>query len=99
MAFMFSHRLALPVSAVIFVLVAFAAPASVSPSSIAPTTLFLVALSGIAAILFARSGAIPWLRRPRLSVVAANPSRGLAAQRRRTADDALDTARMDDDGG
>jgi len=99
LAFLFSHRFALPLAAVTFVLVAFAAPATVSPSSIAPATLFIVALSGIAAILFARSGAIPWLRRPHLSLVAANPSYRLDAQRRRTADDALDAARMDDDGG
>ena len=99
MALLFSRRLALPVSAVAFVLAAFAAPATVSPSSIAPATLLLVALSGIAAILLARSGAIQWLRRPRLSMVAANPSRSLDAQRRRTADDALDAARMADDGG
>ena len=99
MALLFSRRLALPVSAVAFVLVAFAAPATVSPSSIAPVTLFVVALSGIAAILLARSGVIPWLRRPRFSMVTAHPSYSLDAQRRRTADDALDAARLSDDGG
>jgi hypothetical protein len=99
MALLFSHRSALSVSAVIFVLVAFAVPATVSPAFIAPTTLFLVALSGIAAILVARSGAIPWLRRPRLAMVAVIPSHKLDAARRRTTDDALDAARMDDDGG
>ena len=98
MALLFSHRFALPVSAAIFVLVAFATPATVSPSSIGPATLFVVAVSGIAAILFARSGAIPWLRRPRLSMVAVSPAHSVAARRRRMADYALDAARMDDDG-
>jgi len=65
-----------------------------------PATLFAIAVAGIVLIVFTMPGAIPWLRTSR-SLVRVLPSRNRALdeRNRRTADDALDCARMDDDGG
>jgi hypothetical protein len=62
--------------------------------------LFAIAVAGIALLVFTMPGAIPWLRTSR-SLVRILPSgnRALDERNRRTADDALDFARMEDDGG
>ena len=68
-----------------------------------PTTVFAIAAVGISAFVFLMLGAIPRLRRARV-LVAVTPMApvagvpGLDEPNRRSADDALDLARMDDDG-
>ena len=58
-----------------------------------PATRFVIAFVGIALLVFAMPNTIPWFRRSRSGF----PRRHEPL--RRTADDALDSARMDDDGG
>jgi hypothetical protein len=120
MALVFARRLAIPLLAIAFLTVALTAPSPAPPFLMPPTTLFLIAIIGIALIVFTVPSAIPWLRRSR-SLVPVLPSRhpsrhrdrtnaaiamaaGAGVRRldepsRHTADDALDFARMDDDGG
>jgi hypothetical protein len=116
MALVFARRLAIPLSAIAFLTVALTAPPPATLFLMPPTTLFVIAIAGIALIVFTAPGEIPWLRTPR-SLVPVRPSRhregtnaatamaaGAGVRRldepnRPTADDALDSARMDDDGG
>jgi hypothetical protein len=74
MRLVFRRRLAVPLWAIAFFTVALTAspPATLLPMP--PATLFLVALLGIAAIMFTTPGVAPWLRTAR-SVVRAAPSR------------------------
>jgi hypothetical protein len=107
MAFMFHRRLAIPLWALAFCTIALAAPAMV------PSTRFALTVVGIAVMLFMIARVIPGLRTSRS--VAIVHSRGqtragmivaagtrvwtLDEPDRRTAEDALDLVRMDDDGG
>ena len=61
MAIMFSRRLAIPLWAIVFLTVALAAtpPATLLLPAI---TLFVIALAGLAVLVFAMPGAFPWLR-------------------------------------
>ena len=116
MALVFARRLAIPLWAIAFFTVALTVPPPATLFLMSPTTLFVIAVVGIALIVFTVPSAIPWLRRSR-SLVLVRPSqhrdrtnaalemaagagvRKLEEPNRRTADDALDSARMDDDGG
>ena len=114
MAFMFYRRLAIPLWAIAFVAVALAAPPPATLLLMPPTTLLVIALAGMAVLVFAMPSAFPWLRtsrslapvrrsrhrdRPAAAIAMAAGVRRLDEPNRRTADDALDSARMDDDGG
>ena len=112
MAFVFQRRLAIPLWAAAFFAVALTAPPTATLFLMPPTTVLAIAAVGIGAIVFLMPGPIPWLRTAR-ALVRALPSghrdqasaaagagvRTLAEPNRSTADDALDLARMDDDGG
>ena len=114
MALMFHRRLALPLWAIAFFAVALAAPPPATLLMLPPNTLFVMALAGIAVLVFAMRGAFPWLR-PSRSLARVRPSRhrdeasaGSAKDgaiwtpddpNGYTAADALDLVRMDDDGG
>jgi hypothetical protein len=115
MALVFHHRLAKPVWAIAFFTVALAASPSATPFLIPPTTLFVIAALGIALIVFTKPDAVPRLHTSRSRVRVLPPGDGgkttaaismatgtrvhmLDEPNRRT-DDALDLARMDDDGG
>jgi hypothetical protein len=74
MGLLFHRRLAIPLSAIAFVTVALTAPPSATLFLMPPTTLFVIAVLGIAAIIFTMSGVVPWLRTAH-SVVRAVPSR------------------------
>ena len=116
MALVFARRLAIPLWAIAFFTVAVTASPPATLLLVPPTTLFVIAVVGIALIVFTVPSASPWLRTSR-SLVPVRPSRHrdrtnaalemaagagvrkLEEPNRRTADDALDSARMDDDGG
>lgn len=107
MALMFHRRLAIPLWALAFCTIALAAPAMV------PSTRFALAVVGIAVILFTIARVSPGLRtsrsvarvhsrdktRAEVIVAAGTRVRTLDEPVRRTAEDALDLVRMDDDGG
>jgi hypothetical protein len=115
MGLVFYRRLAIPLWAIALLTVALTAAPPATPFLMPPTTLFVITLLGIAAIIFTMPGVAPWPRMAR-SVVRAVPSRSqhktsvairVAArpcvrtldEPERTADDALDLVRMDDYGG
>jgi len=115
MALMFHRRLAIPLWAIAFFAVALAAPPPATRLLMSPFTLFVVALAGMAALVFASPGMVPWLRTSR-SLARVTPSRhrggasagsamdgGICAQTPDEAnwqtEDALDLVRLDDDGG
>ena len=115
MGLVFHRRLAIPLWAIAFLTVALTAPPPATLFLMPPTTLFVIGLLGIVAIIFTMPGMVPWLCTAR-SVVRAVPSRHQHKTSRRsrwlqgpartldephesTADDALDLVRMDDDGG
>ena len=68
MAFVFHRKLAIPLGAITFVTVALTAPPPKTLFLMPPTTLFVIAAVGVAAIVFAMAGAIPWLRTSRVPV-------------------------------
>jgi uncharacterized iron-regulated membrane protein len=74
MGLVFHRRLAIPLWAIAFLTVALTTPPPATPFLMPPTTLFVIALLGIAAIIFTMPGVVPWLRTAR-SVVRAVPSR------------------------
>lgn len=65
MALMFHRRLAIPLWAIVFFTVALAAPPPATFLLMPPTTLFVIALAGIAVLVFAMPNAFPWLRASR----------------------------------
>ena len=113
MALMFHRRLAIPLWALAFCTIALAAPEPATLLLMAPSTRFALAVVGIAVMFFTIARAIPGLRTspslarvyPRdkttagLVVAAEAHARTLDEPERRTAEDALDLVRMDDDGG
>jgi uncharacterized iron-regulated membrane protein len=115
MALVFAGRLAIPLWAIAFFTVALTASPPATLFLMPHTTLSVIAVVGIALIVFTVPSAIPWLRRSRslvpvrsrhrdrtnaaLEMAAGAGMRKLDEPDRRTADDALDSARMDDDGG
>ena len=99
MALVFRRRLTIPLWVTVFLAVALTTPQPPMPFLMLPAALFAIAVAGIL-IVFTMPGAIPWLRTPRSLVrVPSTRRRALDERNRRTADDALDCARMDDDGG
>jgi hypothetical protein len=68
MAIVFHHRLVIPLWAIGFFTVALTAPPPATLYLMPPITLFVIAAVGIAAIVFAMPGAIPWLRTSRALV-------------------------------
>jgi uncharacterized iron-regulated membrane protein len=74
MALVFHRRLAIPLWAIAFFTVVLTAPPLGTLFRMPPTTLFVIAVVGIAVILFTIPGAVPWLRTSR-SVVRVLPSR------------------------
>ena len=74
MGLVFHRRLAIPLWAIAFLTVVLTAPPPATLFLMPPTTLFVIALLGIAAIIFTMPGVVPWLRTAR-SVVRAVPSR------------------------
>jgi hypothetical protein len=71
MALMFHRRLAIPVWAIVFLTVVFAAP---RPATLLlMPTLFIIALAGIAVLVSAMPGAFPGLR-PSRSLARVRPS-------------------------
>lgn len=115
MAFVFQRRLAIPLWALAFFIVALTAPPAPAPFMMTPTTVVAIAAVGIAAIVFLMPGAITRLRASRSLVrvvpsgyrIPAGPRMLLAAgtcvqtlhEANADADDTLDLVRMDDDGG
>jgi len=99
MALLFTRRLAIPVWAIGFLIVALATPAHVTASSISPAALFVLAITGILVIVFSMPSAIEPLRMSRIAAPAGAGTRHLDEPSRRSADDALDFARLADDGG
>lgn len=109
------RRLPIPLWAVVFLMVALTTspPAATFPMPL--TTLFVIAVVGFALIVFTMPAipglrasrslvqVLPSRRRDRtaaaVTAAAATSVRAPDAPHRSTADDALDTARMDDDGG
>jgi hypothetical protein len=73
MAFVFRRRLAIPLWAIVFFMVALTAPQPATLVLMPPTTLFVIAAVGTAAILFSMLGAVPWLRDSR-ALVRVRPS-------------------------
>jgi hypothetical protein len=73
MAFMFHRRLAIPLWAIAFFAVAFAASPPATLLLVPPTTRFVIALAGIAMLVFAVPDAFPWLRTSR-SLARVTPS-------------------------
>jgi hypothetical protein len=59
MALMFHRRLAIPLWAIAFFTVALAAPPPATLLLMPPTTRFVIALAGIAVLVFAMPGACP----------------------------------------
>jgi hypothetical protein len=74
MGLVFYRRLAIPLWAIALLTVALTAAPPATPFLMPPTTRFVIALLGIAAIMFTMPGVAPWLRMAR-SVVRAVPSR------------------------
>ena len=74
MALVFARRLAIPLWAIAFFTVALTAPPPATLFLMPPTTLFVIAVLGIALIVFTVPSAIPWLRRSR-SLVPVRPFR------------------------
>ena len=74
MALMVYRRLAIPLWAIAFFAVALAAPPPATRLLMSPTTLFVVALAGMAALVLAMPGTVPWLRTSR-SLARVTPSR------------------------
>ena len=68
MAFVFQRRLAIPLWAIAFFMVALTAPPTATLFLPPPTTVFAIAAIGIAAIVFLMQGSIPWLRTHRAPV-------------------------------
>jgi hypothetical protein len=68
MAPVFRRRLAIPLSAVAFSVVALTAPPIATPFLVPFTTVLAIAVLGIAAIVFLMSGSIPSLRTSRALV-------------------------------
>ena len=97
MALVFRRRLTIPLWVTVFLAAALTTPQPPMLFPMLPATLFAIAVAGIL-LVFTMPGAIPWLR---TSLVRVPSTRRLALdeRNRRTADDALDCARMDDDGG
>lgn len=99
MALVFRRRLTIPLWVTAFLALALTTPQPPMLFLMLPATLFAIAVAGIL-IVFTMPGAIPWLRTSRsLARAPSTRRRALAEPNRRTADDALDCARMDDDGG
>ena len=73
MAIMFHRRLAIPLWVIAFFTVALAAPPRATLLLIPTTTLFAIALAGMAVLVFAMPGAFPWLRTSR-SLARVKPS-------------------------
>src|SRR5688572_2132130 len=114
MALIFHRRLATPLWAIAFFATVLAAPLPATVLLMPPTTLFVIALAGIAVL--AMRGAFPWWR-PSRSLALVKPPiqrakasagaaldgglcvRTLEEPNGHTAADALDLVRMDDDGG
>jgi hypothetical protein len=74
MGFVFYRTLAVPLWAIALLTVALAAAPPATPFLMPPTTLSVIALLGIAAIIFTMPGVAPWLRTAR-SLVRVVPSR------------------------
>src|SRR4051812_7244673 len=74
MALVFARRLAIPLWAIAFVTVVLTTPPPATLVLIPPTTLFVMAVVGIALIVCTVPSAIPWLRTSR-SRVPVRPSR------------------------
>ena len=99
MALVFRRRLTIPLWVTAFLAVAVTTPQPPMLFLLLPATLFAIAVAGIL-IVFTMPGAIPWLRTSRSLVrVLSSRHRALDEPNRGTADDAMDCARMDDDGG
>jgi hypothetical protein len=94
MGLVFHRRLAIPLWAIAFFTVALTAPTPATLFLMPPATLFVVAVFGIAAVIFTMPGVVPRLRPSR----SATCVRTLDEPNERTADDALDLVRTDDDG-
>jgi len=73
MALMFHRRLAIPLWAIAFFTIALAALPPATLPLMPPITLFVMALAGIAVLVFAKPGAFPWLR-PSRSLARVRPS-------------------------
>jgi uncharacterized protein (DUF58 family) len=113
MALMFHRRLAIPLWGLAFCAIALAAPAPATLLLMAPSTRFALAVVGITVMLFTIARAIPGLRTSRsvarvyskektraaVTVAAGTRVWTLHEPDRRTAEDALELVRMDDDGG
>jgi hypothetical protein len=77
MAYVFHRRLALPLWAIAFCVVALTAPPPTALFLMPPSTLFAITVAGmavVAGIVFAMPDAIPWLRKSR-SLARVRPSR------------------------
>jgi hypothetical protein len=74
MGLVFHRRLAIPLWTIAFFTVALTVPPPATLFLMPPTTLLVVAVLGIAAILFTMPAVVPWLRTSR-SVIGAVPSR------------------------
>jgi hypothetical protein len=68
MALVFHRRLAIPLWAIAFSMVAFTAPPTATLFLMPSTTVLAIAAVGIVAIVFLMPGPIPWLRPPRALV-------------------------------
>lgn len=115
MAFVFAPRVGIPLWTMTFVMVVITAPLSTPMLQMSPTPLFVIAVAGIALLGFAMPAALPWLRASRslmrvppprhmarthaAAMATATIVRRLGEANRTVADDAMDAARMDDDGG
>ena len=113
MALVFQRKLAIPLWAAAFFTVALTAPPTTTLFPMPPTTVLALAAVGFAAIVFLMPGPTPWLRTARALVPSGHRDqaseaiamagwagvRTLDEPNRSTAEDGLDLARMDDDGG
>ena len=72
MEFVFARRWAIPLWAIAWLTVVVTAPPPATLFLMPPTALFVIAVLGITAIIFAMPGVIPWVRTAR-SVVRAVP--------------------------
>lgn len=88
MGIVFRRRLAVPLWAVAFLTVALTAPAPATEILMPSITLIIMAMAGIAMIIFTIHGMVP-LRTSRVRTL----------DERNQSTDALDLVRMDDDGG
>lgn len=109
------RRLAIPLWAVAFFTIALTAPRPAAQVLMPPATLFVMAVVGIAVIIFAMRGtvplaasrsavrAVPGRHRPEATVAITMATgicvRSLDERNQSAADDALELVRMDDDGG